>query len=842
MLRDFQYALRQLRRSKLFGTTVMLLLALGIGANTVIFSFIDELLLKPLPVRDAANLFLLEKMRAKQIRPDDFFFYRQFERVNQRKNLFTAAVAEQEWTDYVLQPFTDGDRVRMVVAQMVSPNYFSELGVKATRGRLLTESDAVTPSNIPIVLSYQFWHSQFHAAPDVIGRTLRLKNYPFLIVGVAARDFHGLDIDRVPDIRLPISAAPVLTGYTVTEPGGDQPVAFRIFARLAPGVSAAHAEAAMLPEMRALEESEWRASNARNPHPLSQKEVAEQTEYNRDFHLNLQPAGRGISVLRVQFSHVLILLMGAVGLLLAAVCANVTGLLYARAEERRREIALRLSLGASRWQILRQISTEYLLLAVPGAGFGIALAYAVSPFLIRLLPPVRELTSFATQQVLAVAPDPLTLLFAVALALAIVAVLAISATSHSMRLNLSDELKAAGRSATGAIPGVAAIAVQIALSIVLLAAAGLMLRTFWNLEHLNPGFDRAHVVEFTVDPRDAGYSEAQANNFYRELKRRVSDVPGVRSAAYTSMAIMHGFGMMTTVAPQGVVLPKKTFLNTSVNEVTPSYFDTLGIPLLAGRSLEPGDVGKKPMRIVVNRAFAEFLFPRQNPVGKAIVQGADGTKPPAAIIVGVVGTAKYRSLREIDPPIYYSASDYFGRGVWGGVLYVRTHGDPQGIIRSVRAAVRQLDNRIPIREIFTLDQEVERSLWQERLLTILSAFFGVAAALLSAIGLYGALAYSVSRRFRELGIRIAIGAQVRHVVAAVSGPMIWSFAGGVLAGVFAAAALLRFAKPLVFGVPTVDPVSLALASALLLLCSIAAAALPIRRALKTDAAFALREE
>jgi predicted permease len=375
--------------------------------------------------------------------------------------------------------------------------------------------------------------------------------------------------------------------------------------------------------------------------------------------------------------------------------------------------------------------------------------------------------------------------------------------------------------------------------VLLFVAATILSRTFWNLEHFNPGFDRAHVVEFNIDPWDAGYSETQAGLLLRELKQRESEIPGVRAVGFANMGLMRGIGTKATVTPQGTILPEKTFLNTSTNGVTTNYFESLGIPLIAGRNLEVSDAAKAPVPIVVNRAFAEFFFPHQNAVGKAVVQGVDGTKPPTAVLVGMVGTAKYRSLREQDPPIYYSLADDKNPG---GMMYVRTYGDPAQIINATRGILRRLAPNVPIVEAFTLEQEVQNSLWQERLVTILCAFFGITALLLSATGLYGGLAYSVTRRSRELGIRVAIGAQTRHILETVCLRMIVSVGLGLLGGVLCSAGVMRLAASLLFGVPPDDPLSLALAAAVLLLCICFAAAPPTWRATKTDPALALRAE
>lgn len=840
MWRDLRYGLRQWRRKKLFGVMLFALLSIGIGANTLIFSFVNALLLKPLPVKRPDNLFLIEKTRERQVRPDTEFFYRQFEQVSYERQVFSAAVAEQSWSSLSFQPYSTSDSTRLITTQIVSPNYFSELGLRPAIGRLLTEDDAVASGEIPVVLSYQFWRSQFQRDAGAIGKTIRVKGYPFRVVGVVPEEFHSLDVERAPDVRFPIAAAHALTGGSVDEPAGEQRLSFQILVRLKNGVPLSQAAGQLLPVLQGMEADLWRDWWRRSSATEEREGLEEQIKYEQEYRLEFQSAALGISRMREQFSRAVELLMGAVVLLLLAVCANVAGLLLARAQERKQEIAVRLSMGASRLRLLRQLLTENLLPAIPGALFGTAFAYALAPWLVRLLPPPRGLVQYAaTPQIVSVQPDVRVLCFAGAVSFFSVFLFGIAPGWQAARSDLNEVLKGSGRAVTNALTGVSMVALQFALAVVLLTASVAMLRTFWNLEHLNPGFDRAHVVEFTVDPQAAGYSGTRAKVFCRELREAARQLPGVASVSWAAMGVMRGIGQKTTVTPKGKVLPKRTFLNTSANEVTSDYFNTLGIPLLSGRGLDIRDLGVKPQRLVVNRAFADFFFPHEgNIAGKEIVQGVDGTKPATGVIVGMVGTAKYRSLREQDPPIAYSASDD-GSGTF---LYVRTSGDPARAIQSVRAVLRGLDPRVPLIEAFTLEQEVQTSLWQERLVTILAGFFGVVALLLSALGLYGTMTYSVARRARELGIRIAIGAQVWDIASAVCGRLFWSLIIGLAAGMFATLFLLRLAANLLFGVSPSDPSSLVTVVTALLGFSALAAAYPTHRAATINPSNALREE
>jgi predicted permease len=837
MWRDIQFGLRQIGHQKLFSFAICFLLALGIGANTVIFSFVNSLLLKRLPVRSPENLFLLLKVREKQVRPDTSFFYRQYETIVQDKSTFTGLTAEQDWNSGwsgATAPFSTGDSVRLVTTQIVSPNYFSELGIRPLLGRVLEERDAAATSDIPVVLSYRFWNSQFQRDPGILGRPLRLKNYPFVVAGVLPRAFHDIDVEKSPDVRLPISAAPILTGHSVIDPS----LRFQIIARLAPGVSPAQAAAAASAQAKPLEEPLWHQWYARRTDLDANSDVAAALEYETNYRVSAADVSRGVSRVREQFSKAVYLLMACVGFLLLAVCANVAGLLLARGEERKREIAVRLSIGAGRARLLRQFVIEHLLLGIPSALAGIGLAYAVAPMILRFLPEPLE-TIQSTPYLLDVTPDLRVLLFSAGISLLTVFVFGLSSLRIASTLDLNGVLKGAGRAATSSSYSFVTVGVQAALAVLLAVVSGVMLRTFWNLEHLNPGFDRAHVVEFNLDPSSVGYSPSRSEAFSRDLKTRVEGIGGVRAVGFSSHGLMRGIGLKTTVTPHGAVLPKKTFLNTSVNVVSPEYFDALGIPLLAGRTLNPHDEGKKPAPIVINDAFVRFFFPHESALGKVLVQGTDGNKPPSAIVVGIVGTAKYRSLREPDPPIYYELGDEQNTR---GVMYVRTSGRPETIVNSVRAAIQRIGPGVPIIGIYTLEQEVQNTLWQERLVSILCAFFGLTSLLVSATGLYGALAYAVARRSREFGIRIAVGARTRHIVEAVCLRMIIAVTIGLVCGLPAAAVFARFGQSLAFDVQAYDPLSFTSAAILLIASGVAAAAWPVWRATRSDAAVVLRAE
>jgi predicted permease len=453
---------------------------------------------------------------------------------------------------------------------------------------------------------------------------------------------------------------------------------------------------------------------------------------------------------------------------------------------------------------------------------------------------VRDFGQIASPQLLTIRPDLRVLAFAVALTVLSVLISGLLPAWRATRVDLAAEMKSQPGSSRG-LAGATPLALQVAFCTVLLAAAALALRSYRNLDHLDPGFDREHLLSFTFDPGSLGYKPEQCARFFQDVLRRVQSIPGVRGAACSSLGLMRGVGLKTTVAPEGVVLPKNTFLNTSFMSGTPGLFETLGIHLLAGRALIAADIDARPNPVVINQSLAKAIFPGQNPLGKRLVQGTDGSKTAYYVVVGVVATAKYRSLREVDPPTFYAIFDLAKTDDRRMVIYVQTHGTPTAAFAAVREAASAVDPAVPTIEAETLDQEVRDTLWQERLVAVLSAFFGIAAVVLAAIGLYGALARSVSQHSRDLAVRLAIGARVRHVIAAVGRPAAIAIACGLLLGLAGASALLRLAATLLYGVEPVDGLSYAAAAVIILVCAALGAGRPLLRALRIDPASTLRE-
>jgi len=811
--RDVRFGVRLLRRSPVFALAVVLLLGIGIGANTLIFSFVDALLLRPLPVRNADRLVRLTEVHTTGFVTWDLP-YEVCEHLAENASSLSEALCQGDLD----VAFEEGASIERIRIHSVSGNFFSALGIAAHLGRVLTPED-----DHAAVLSYDFWQRRFAGSPSIIGRSFRLNGRALSVVGVLPRGLNGLTVETSPDVRVTIS-----TGRSLVEEGRD--AFFEVFGMLRPGVTLKRAEAEMEPRMRRIYDEALRVRFL---------EFARGAVRSR---LRFEVAGRGVSTLRAQFSRGLVLLMAAVGLLLLLACGNVACLLLARSASRSREIGVRLALGASRWRVVRQLLSENLFLALAGGALGVAFAYAFRPLLLAALPPVRDRAAVAQPLALSVDIDIRVLAFAIAASVLTALLCGISAAAWGARQSLAGSLRS-GRTTTARLPGRnILLAAQVAVCVLLLAGASLLVKTFERMRSMNAGFDQAHIVTFTIDPGMKGYKPEPAKLLSRKLLEETRTLPGVVAAAIASHGLMHGTGLKGTFGVAGVPVTANDFLNSSMHFVTPGYFDALGMRVVTGRDFLWSDDNKeKPQRVIVNLAFVRHFFPGENPLGRKFGnRGADGLGTPENEIVGVVSDAKYRSLREPVPPtIYRPVVDGFDANF---ILHLRTRGDPAAAIAPVREALRRLAPDLPFVEVRTLRQEVETSLWQERLLAWLSALFGGLAAVLAGIGLYGALDFAVKARRREVGVRVALGASPLRVVRLLSRETLLLVAAGALAGIAVYAVSARWIRQVLYDVAPSDPK--ALGSALLFIALVAwlAVVFPLWRAARIDPASALRHE
>ena len=813
---DLRYAVRMLAKSPGFTLAVAGLLALGIGANAAIFSALNALLLRPLPVRQPQQLIRLVQT-VPRLGTISSFDHAVYETLKQRAGTLSAVFGDAEWPVAMDDP-QPAEQVRVHV---VTPEFFDVLGVAALYGRTLTADDAKQDNGTPpAVLSYGFWQRRFAGAVQAVGRTITLRGHKFLVVGVMPRTFNGITADTAPDLRIPLRAFPLLRFEGAFRGNG---IALEIAARLKPGVSLAQARDECYRIWRAAtEDALYRVPN------ITPDRV--QSELARG--LQVESLERGVSILRDRVGLALQLLAGSAGLLLLLMCSNVAGLLLTRSAARREEIAVRLALGATRARLVRQMLAESALLAGLGAAGGWLVAVASMPVLVRALPPMRDRATTQLALSLDVAPDTRVLLFAIGVSIATVLLFGLAPALAASRVSLDSVLRGA-RSSRGGHSRAALVGFQVALCTLLLAGAGLLVRSFQQLHGMDAGFDRDHVVTFTASPGLSGYSLEQCDKLRRALLDRVRALPGVAAAASASRAVMRGSGVKTTVLPEGQTITEADSLNTSLNTVSPEYFDTMGMRILAGRGFQDSDRGVKPARVLVNQTFAQQFFPGIDPVGRLLGNSIQ-TKFE---IIGMVNDAKYRSLREPMTPTYYNlgSDDFF-------VLCVRTRMRPETIIQPVRLELAALDPALPFLEIHTLAEEVDASAASERLTATLASLFGLLAAMLAAVGIYGLLSYAVAQRRREIGIRMALGARPGDIARMIGRQALAMVLVGVAAGLAAAWEAAPAIRSLLYGVTPSDGMSLGTAAAFVLLVSALATAIPAGRAARVEPASALRDE
>lgn len=825
---DIRFAVRLLAQSRIFTLTVSLLLGIGIGANTLIFSIVDTLLIRSLPVKHAERL-----VRLIEVHPTGFVTWDLPYVLSEQLASYAASLTDVLAQGDLDVAFEDGAATERVRVNVVSGNFFSALGIHAHLGRVLAPDDD-TSGRMHAVLSYDFWQRRFAGDPFIVGRNLRLNGRAFTVVGVLPRGVNGLNIDTSPAIRIPLNAGRLL----LQQPGADTAstpfLHFQIFGRLRPGVTLERAEAEIGPLLRVVEQ-EALIREFPELARLPRKDVF-------DSRLRLEPAGKGVSSLRAQFAPGLILLMACVGLLLLMACANVACLLLSRSAARSQEIGIRLMLGASRWRVARQLITESLVLALLGGALGVLLAYTCMPLLLAALPPIRDRAAVLQPLAIDVAVNMRVLGFAILAGFATALIFGLLPAVRGARQDLAGFARG-GRSTTARLSGRNILVVtQVAVCVLLLAGASVLVKTFERMRSMNPGFDRDRIVTFTIDPGLKGYKPERARLLSRQLLEQTRSLPGVIAAGIASRGLMRGTGVKATFGVAGWPISRNDFLNSSLNSVTPGYFDAMGMRIVAGRDFAWSDDNKqKPHKVIVNQAFVRRFFPGQNAVGRLFGgRGPDGLAVPDNQIVGVVSDAKYRSLREEIPPTVYSP--VVNGFDFSFILHLRVRRQPASAIQPVRAALRSLDPELPFIEVRTLREEVETSLWQERLLAGFSSMFSCFAALLAGIGLYGALDFAVRARTREIGVRVALGADPLRVLQLLSKETLLLVTAGAALGMAAYYASAGWIRHVLYGVDPGD--HMALASAILFIAAITflAIAFPVWRAVRIDPASALRHE
>ncbi|MGH9793782.1 MAG: ABC transporter permease [Candidatus Acidiferrales bacterium] len=803
---DLRYGARQLTNQPGFTVIAVLTLALGIGANIAIFNTLDALLLKTLPVERPHELVqVLSGPRS------SIFSNPLWEELRNRQDAFAGAFA---WAPTAFNLALGGE-VRNVPGLWASGEFFSTLGLRSHIGRLLTpEDDRRGGQNAVAVLGYAFWQREYGGSTDVLSREIHLDGHPFRIVGVTPPQFFGVDVGSRFDVAVPLGGEKIIQGEN-SALDKSQWWWLRVGGRLRPGVTAEQADAHLAVISPAIFEAVNRPSRA---------QYAQRT-------FKTAPAATGVSSLRGRYTQALWMLMGVVSLVLLIACGNIANLLLARAAVRQKEMGVRLALGASRRRLVRQLLTESVLLAAAGTALAVPLASAAS----RLL--VRQINTSRSSAFLDLAPDWRMTAFVAGVALLTTVLFGLAPALRATRVSLAEAMKQAG-SADGERRGRfglgrALVVAQVAISMVLVAGAALLLRTFYNLALVESGFDADRVLIVELDLRRAATTTENRSAFYDQLVERIRALPAVAAASQSEITPISGSAMTTSIQVNGFVPQPGQDDTAYFNHVGPQYFGAMGTPFIDGRDFTQHDTPQSAPVVIVNEAFARRFFPGRNPVGQRYNKRIE--------IVGLVKDAKYETIREEPvPTAYFPVSQDESPGTDRNLL-IRAAGSPTALMPAVRAAIEQFSPQTAIRMV-TLRTQVADSLAQDRLLAIVSAFFGGLALLLSSVGLYGLLAHSVARRRREIGIRMALGSTPERILRMIVGDGLRLVVIGVVLGVFAAVAATRLLATFLFGVGARDPLTLAAVSVLLVGVTAAACAGAARRAARIEPWSALRTE
>lgn len=839
---DLRYALRAMAANSLFTATAALSLALGIGANTAIYSFMDAILMRSLPVAHPEQLAILDwhaPRRSPVVRgingtahrygksgtTSPNFPYPAYEIFRENRQTFSSLFAYTNTQNFNVIARGEAESIP---GGFVSGNYFSGLGVPPAAGRLIGIDDDRAGAPPTIALAYAYWQRRFNGDAAVIGQSILINNLPFTIAGVCASGFFGVDPQTNPAFFLPIHAMPALA----QNPAAEERSRFldnhfywiEMMGRLQPGVSLAQAQAALRAQF-----SVWAASTAAAP---KDAEVLPE--------LSLEEGGAGLDSLRRQYSQPLYVLMSMVGLILAIACANLANLLLARAAARRREIAVRLSLGAGRWRIVRQMLTESVLLSVIGGALGLLVALAGIRFITWLLANGRaEFTLRATL-------DWPVMGFTFALAVAAGMLFGLAPAIQATKVDFTPALKESrvqgsmgGGHRFRPRLGHALIVGQIAVSLLLVTAAGLFVRTLSNLNSIDVGFNRENILLVSINGRQAGYRDAALARFYSGLLDKFREIPGMRAATASNFPLVARYVNSNSVTIPGR-MAQPGDANADFLDVDPAFFETMQIPVLVGRGLEAGDLAS-PAVAVVNEKFASTFFDGQSPIGRQLSFGK-GADARLVEIVGVARNAHYNSLQETAEPVVYIPYTQTLTGLGGLFFELRTAGDPLGAVGAVRRIVHNASQAVSITEVSTQAQRMEQTVSQERTFAFLGSCFAALALLIACVGLYGAMAYAVARRTGEIGIRMALGAQRLRIIWMVLREVLALTGVGLLVGYGAARLTTQFVESFLYGTKANDPLAIAAAIAILLAAAIAAGYAAAWRASRIDPAAALRNE
>jgi predicted permease len=835
LIQDIRYGLRGLLKRPAFTIVALVILALGIGANTAIFTLINAVVLKQLPVSRPEELVVFNDSPGEgtstynddDIPPGrrDRYSYAIYRHLREHDQSFQdlSAFRSGESRVSVRRSEAPGEAAQRASGHLVSGNYFTVLGANAMHGRVLTNEDDASAAPPAAVISHNYWQQKLSGDPQIVGKNILLNGTAFTIVGVMPPQFFGIRVRRSPDFWLPLAFQPqVELRKSYLE---DKNVYWlNLVGRLKPGIQLAQAQAAVNVEYQQL------LTERAGSQPSDDTRQAIQKAY-----ISLVSGARGLSGLRTFYSQALRMLMVIVALVLLIACANVGNLLLSRAAARQAEISLRQALGASRARLIRQLLTESLLLAIIGGVGGIIIAqWAVSLLVTRV----------AATSPLDVKPDAKILLFTLGISLVSGVLFGIAPALRATNTDLTSALKeksARGRKRRFNL-GSALVVAQVAVSLILLVGAGLFARSLIKLQQEDLGFNRENVLLVSVDTRLAGYKPEDLSAVYRQLYDRLSTLPNVQSATMASYSPMQGTGTNSTITVRGYTPAKNEDTSVSDIQIGPNFTETMGVPLLMGRDIGLQDTPNSPRVAVVTQAFADSYFHGENPLGRRATFEEDSDKDDFEI-VGVIGDSKYDSAKDkADRTVYRPILQVQDQQTFGNVFELRTVGEPLNLSAEVRAAIAQVNDKLPVLNITSLRLQTDEALRQERLITQLVSFFGLLGLLLSCVGLYGIMAHAVVRRTNEIGIRMALGAKRRDIVWMVLKESLLLVGVGLALGIPAAWGAAHLISSQLFGVNPTDPLTLLTAALSLTVVAASAGYLPARRASRVNPLIALRYE
>jgi predicted permease len=827
LLQDLRYGLRMMAKNPGFTAVVILTLALGIGANTAIFSMVNAVLLMNLPVQKPGELVVVKYSDPQSGQLNEDFSYPMYQAIRDKNKSFSGVLTRSGLDLNVGY----GGQSEQLYGELVSGNYFTTLGVRPWLGRLFTQDDDRIPGGHPVaVLSYGYWQRRFGSDPSIVGKQIILNARPMTVIGVTPPGFYGTELARDPGVRVPMMMATVFRPVPANRLQNPRHRWLTIMARRGPGISAAEAQAAVdVLYRQTLEEELAQFSPTMTEHDRKRVLGAR---------IQLVAGEQGFAHLRREMERPLLLLFFVTGIVLLVACANLANLLLARTEKRKQEIAVRLAIGAGRGRLIRQWLTESIMLSAMGGFAGILLASWAKSALVGFL-PANYSANLTVPMDLRVLGFTLIASLLTGLLFGLAPLLQLTRSSVSGALRDEAPSVASGGRLFSLRSGL--VFLQVALSLPLLIAAGLFLHSLENLHRLNAGFVKENVFLAQLNPSLNGYPQERIKGLYNDLLARVGSLPGVRAASFASDSPLSGGWDSEGVQVEGYQPRPDEELSINASIISPSYFASLGIPLVLGRDFSNLDDAAHPKVAIINETMSHYFFGAKNPLGKKIGTNDDPKAPPDIEIIGVVKDAKYVNLKEKPRWHFYTPMAQQPR-LFDMTLHARTTGDPGKLTELVRGQVKELDANLPLYGTTTLEIQTEESLTEERVVTWLSSVFGLLAMLLASVGLYGVVAFAVARRTREIGIRIALGAQRGDILGAVLQHMFSVVGAGVVVGVAGAYAASRLLGSMLFNVAATDLLSYAGACLLLICVAGVAAYVPARRATLVDPIEALRYE